>query len=92
MIVKGQQNRIELVTIPATEEQYNIPVWLTVAGGVLLLVPFVYFIYDKYCKDEGGGPLIKKAANVLVVTYLLIGLVLAVVGFVWVFGRCGLLS
>lgn len=70
----------------STEEQYNIPIWLIVAGGVLLLVPLVYFIYDKYCKEEGGGPLIKKAANFLVVSYLLIGLALAVVGFVWVFG------
>lgn len=71
-----------------------IPVWLIVAGCMLMFVPLIYFVYDKYCKDEGGGPLIKNVANFLVIFYLLCGLVWAVVGFVWVFGgrdhhRCG---
>ena len=74
-----------------------IPVWLIVAGCLLMFVPLVYFVYDKYCKDEGGGPLIKNVANFLVIFYLLCGLVWAVVGFVWVFGgrdheRCGAAS
>ena len=60
--------------------------WLIVAGSILMFVPLIYFIYDKYCKDEGGGPLIKNVANFLVIFYLLCGLVWAVVGFVWVFG------
>ena len=64
----------------------HIPMWLIVAGSILLFVPLIYFIYDKYCKDEGGGPLIKNVANFLVIFYLLCGLVWAVVGFVWVFG------
>ena len=64
----------------------HIPMWLIVAGSILLFVPLIYFIYDKYCKDEGGGPLIKNIANFLVIFYLLCGLVWAVVGFVWVFG------
>ena len=64
----------------------HIPMWLIVAGSILMFVPLIYFIYDKYCKDEGGGPLIKNVANFLVIFYLLCGLVWAVVGFVWVFG------
>ena len=64
----------------------SIPVWLIVAGCMLMFVPLIYFIYDKYCKDEGGGPLIKNIANFLVIFYLLCGLIWAMVGFVWVFG------
>lgn len=64
----------------------QIPVWLIVAGCMLMFVPLIYFIYDKYCKDEGGGPLIKNFANFLVIFYLFCGLIWAVVGFVWVFG------
>ena len=30
----------------------HIPVWLTVSGGLLLLAPSIYFIYDKFCKAE----------------------------------------
>jgi heme/copper-type cytochrome/quinol oxidase subunit 4 len=75
---------------PATadifESGINIPIWLIVAGCMLMFVPLIYFVYDKYCKDEGGGPMIKNVANFLVIFYLLCGLVWAVVGFVWVFG------
>lgn len=67
-------------------DNIHIPTWLIVAGSILMFVPLIYFIYDKYCKDEGGGPLIKNIANFLVIFYLLCGLVWAVVGFVWVFG------
>merc|ERR1712020_353253 len=70
----------------------QIPVWLIVAGCMLMFVPLIYFVYDKYCKDEGGGPLIKNVANFLVIFYLLCGLVWAVVGFVWVFGSHGSLT
>ena len=64
----------------------HVPVWLLISGGCVLFVPLVYFVYDKYCKDQDGGPLIKKAATCMVITCLLCGLVWAVVGFLWVFG------
>ena len=76
----------------STPEEVLIPVWLIVAGSMVLFVPLIYFIYDKYCKDEGGGPLIKNMANCLVIFYLLCGLIWAVVGFVWVFGSHGSLT
>ena len=67
-------------------DKIRIPVWLIVAGIMVLFVPCIYYVYDKYCKDEGGGPFIKSVANCLVILYLLCGLTWAVVGFVWVFG------
>ena len=73
--------------LPDLEDLVHIPVWLIVAGAVVLMVPLVYFIYDKYCKEESSGPLIKSIANCLVIGYLLCGLAWAVVGFLWVFGN-----
>jgi hypothetical protein len=67
-------------------EKLHIPVWLLVSGCAVFLVPGIYFVYDKYCKDESGGPLIKSAANCLVISFLLCGLAWSVVGFLWVFG------
>ena len=67
-------------------EKLHIPVWLLVSGCAVFFVPGIYFVYDKYCKDESGGPLIKSAANCLVVSFLLVGLAWSLVGFLWVFG------
>lgn len=64
----------------------HIPIWLMVAGGAVLMVTPVYHVYDKYCKEEGGGPLFKTIANGIVIFYLLCGLAWALVGFLWVFG------
>ena len=61
-------------------ERIHIPVWLLVSGCAVFFVPGVYFIYDKYCKDEHGGPLIKSAANCIVIFYLLCGLTWSVIG------------
>ena len=36
---------------PVTE-LHHIPVWLVVAGILVLLAPVFYFIYDKFCKPE----------------------------------------
>ena len=61
-------------------ERIHIPVWLLVSGCAVFFVPGIYFIYDKYCKDEHGGPLIKSAANCIVIFYLLCGLTWSVIG------------
>ena len=55
-------------------EKVHIPVWLLVSGCAVFFVPGIYFVYDKYCKDESGGPLIKRASKYLVISYLLCGL------------------
>ena len=67
-------------------EKLHIPIWLLVSGCAVFLVPAIYFIYDKYCKEETGGPLFKTFSNGLVISYLLCGLAWAVIGFLWVFG------
>lgn len=67
-------------------EMVHIPIWLLVAGCAVLLVLPVYYIYDVYCKDDLGGPLIRNIANCIVIFFLLCGLVWAIVGFLWVFG------
>ena len=67
-------------------EKLHIPIWLLISGCAVFLVPAIYFIYDKYCKEEGGGPLFKTFSNCLVISYLLCGLAWAVIGFLWVFG------
>jgi len=66
-------------------EKVHIPVWLLVSGCAVFFVPGIYFVYDKYCKDESGGPLIKRASKYLVISYLLCGLAWSIVGFLWVF-------
>ena len=30
----------------------HIPIWLLVAGILVLAVPLVYYIYDAFCKPE----------------------------------------
>ena len=72
-----EDNQIEMV---------HIPIWLLVAGCAVLLVLPVYYIYDVYCKEDLGGPLIRNIANCIVIFFLLCGLVWAIVGFLWVFG------
>jgi len=67
-------------------EMVHIPIWLLVAGCAVLLVLPVYYIYDVYCKEDLGGPLIRNIANCIVIFFLLCGLVWAIVGFLWVFG------
>lgn len=70
-------------------EMVHIPIWLLVSGCAFILVPGIYYIYDKYCKDESGGPLIKSMANCVVISFLLLGLAWSLVGFLWVFGAYG---
>lgn len=67
-------------------EKLHIPIWLLVSGCAVFLVPGIYFVYDKYCKEENGGPLFKTFSKCLVIFYLLCGLAWAVIGFLWVFG------
>ncbi|XP_023337820.1 uncharacterized protein LOC111708617 [Eurytemora carolleeae] len=64
----------------------DIPVWLITAGVLLLLLPVVYTIYDKFCKSETINPEGKSLSNTIVVLYLMFGLVWALVGFLWIFG------
>ena len=33
-------------------EMVHIPIWLLVAGILVLAVPLVYYIYDAFCKPE----------------------------------------
>ena len=33
-------------------ELHHIPIWLIVAGILVVLVPVFYFIYDAFCKPE----------------------------------------
>ena len=33
-------------------EMVHIPIWLLVAGVLVLAVPLVYYIYDAFCKPE----------------------------------------
>jgi hypothetical protein len=75
-----------LLPLQANNGHVLIPLWLIVAGSAVVLVPLVYFIYDKYCKSVDGGPLVKRVANCVVIFYLLCGLVWSIVGFLWVFG------
>ncbi len=63
-----------------------VAAWLVVAGAAVLSAPAAYLAYDKYWKSEEGGPLVKRAARVAVVSLLLFGLVWSVLGFLWVFG------
>lgn len=70
--------------ITAADKQ--IPIWLSVSGCAVLIVPLVYFVYDKYCKAQDGGPMFKNVAKYLVILYLLCGLCWSVIGFLWVFG------
>lgn len=42
----------------------TIPVWLMVSGCAVLVTPIIYLVYDKFCKAEEGGPLIKNLAKV----------------------------
>lgn len=67
-------------------EKVHIPIWLLVSGCLFFIVPIIYFVYDKYCKSESGGPLIKNAASFIVISFLSLGLAWSVVGFLWVFG------
>jgi hypothetical protein len=67
-------------------EMVHIPIWLLVAGILVLVVPAVYYIYDAVCKPEDVNPGCKKCSQALVIVFLLAGLAWAVVGFLWIFG------
>ena len=34
----------------------HIPIWLLVAGILVLVVPAIYYIYDAFCKPEDVNP------------------------------------
>jgi len=76
---------------PVTE-LHHIPVWLVVAGILVLLAPVFYFIYDKFCKPENVSAGTRNAAQVCVILYLLAGLAWALTGFVWIFGAHNILN
>jgi len=67
-------------------EKFYIPIWLLVAGCAVLLVVPVYYIYDAFCRADLGGPLVRGIANCIIVSFLMCGLVWAILGFLWVFG------
>lgn len=67
-------------------EMLHIPVWLLVAGVLLLAVPLVYYCYDAFCKPGDVSEGLRKFSQVLVILFLLAGLAWSVVGFVWIFG------
>jgi len=67
-------------------EMVHIPIWLLVAGILVLAVPLVYYIYDAFCKPEDVNQGCKRVSQTLVIIFLLAGLAWAVVGFLWIFG------
>jgi len=67
-------------------EMHHIPIWLIVAGILVILVPAVYLIYDAFCKPEDVKQNTKNLCQFVVIMFLLAGLAWAVVGFVWIFG------
>lgn len=67
-------------------EMVHIPLWLVVAGSLLLFTPVVYYIYDRFCKPEHVAAVAKNLSQMVVILFLLTGLTWAVVGFVWIFG------
>jgi len=67
-------------------EMIHIPIWLIVSGGLVLVAPLIYYIYDVFCKAEHASKVGKNLSQCLVVTFLLGGLAWAVVGFLWIFG------
>lgn len=67
-------------------ELLHIPIWLLVAGILVLAVPVVYYLYDAFCKPDNVNEGAKKFSQVVVIIFLLAGLAWSVVGFVWIFG------
>ncbi|QQP50958.1 Putative LOC100373930, partial [Caligus rogercresseyi] len=76
MIAVGVLSLSHCRSNPAEQEEVlsRIPIWLLVTGASLLFVPSVYLLYDKYCKHEDSGPLIKALSQGVVINYLLLGL------------------
>jgi len=67
-------------------EKHHIPLWLIVAGFLVILVPIIYLIYDVFCKPEDVKQSTKNFCQFVVILFLLAGLAWAIVGFVWIFG------
>jgi hypothetical protein len=63
-----------------------IPIWLLVAGCVVLLVIPVYYIYDSFSRSNPESTRSQSFANLVIIVFLMCGLVWAIVGFLWVFG------
>ena len=49
-IVYDNQEGLSMDTID--KEMHHIPLWLIVAGLLVILVPIIYLIYDVFCKPE----------------------------------------
>ena len=79
------ENESEMFSI-VDDDINKIPLWLLAAGSMILVVPLIYFIYDKYCKEEEGGPMVKNVATCVVIGFLTCGLAVSLLGFLWVFG------
>ena len=47
-------------------EMVHIPIWLLVAGILVLVVPAVYYIYDAFCKPEDVNPGMVKICIIIV--------------------------
>jgi len=77
---------VDIDFIQETSNLVHIPVWLTVSGGLVLLSPVIYFLYDRFCKPEDVNATVKNISQLSVILYLLTALAWALVGFVWIFG------
>jgi len=67
----------------------TLPCWLIVAGCLLIILPAVYTLYDKFTKKEETetGCLSNFGISVsVVIFYMLCGLAWAILGFVWILG------
>ena len=51
-------------------EMVHIPIWLLVAGILVLVVPAVYYIYDAFCKPEDVNPGMVKICIIIVVNQM----------------------
>jgi len=71
----------------------NLPVWLMTAGALLLILPVMYSVYDKFCKQSSAQlntsplqPGCRRMSKFVVILYLLSCMAWALVGFLWIFG------
>ena len=53
-------------------EMVHIPIWLLVAGILVLVVPAVYYIYDAFCKPEDVNPGMVKIFMMVVWTGMML--------------------
>eukprot|EP00088_Acartia_fossae_P028680 TRINITY_DN29494_c0_g1_i4.p1 TRINITY_DN29494_c0_g1~~TRINITY_DN29494_c0_g1_i4.p1 ORF type:complete len:363 (+),score=5.24 TRINITY_DN29494_c0_g1_i4:68-1156(+) len=64
----------------------SVPIWLIIAGSLLIIFPAVYALYDKVTKAQEVESGCWNISVSVVIFYLLCGLSWALLGFVWILG------